>query len=159
MRMTPPRELRGPDPWYVYNFIRDLMAAFQAGGFDDPEDDILSFPRDMVPALTIHQAKGLEFSVVFVCATRATRGPGPAHHQEDLFRGYRVHEPEEKFSAAERAAHDIIRQYFVAFSRAKYGVILCLEQSVYEKILSGERAAGTSYPFLPASWLGRLRKV
>ncbi len=65
---TPPAELRGPDPWYVYNFTRDLMGAFESGGFDDAEDDILAFPRGMVPALTIHQAKGLEFSIVIVFA-------------------------------------------------------------------------------------------
>jgi DNA helicase-2/ATP-dependent DNA helicase PcrA len=158
MRQTPPVELRGPDCWYVYNFIRDLMAAFSVGGLDDAEDDILAFPRGMVPALTIHQAKGLEFSIVFVCATRETRGPGAAHHQEDLFGRYRVWEPQAGFSASERAVHDLMRQYFVAFSRPKYSLVLCLERDVYDGILRGGRKAA-AYPFLPASWLRTLPRV
>jgi DNA helicase-2/ATP-dependent DNA helicase PcrA len=154
----PPDTLRGPECWYVYNFIRDLMAAFNSGGLDDAEDDILAFPRGMVPALTIHQAKGLEFSLVFVCATRESRGPGAAHHQEDLFGRYRVWEPQQGFTAAERAVHDLIRQYFVAFSRAKYSLVICLETGVYDSILRASRKA-SAYPFLPASWLRTLPRV
>lgn len=158
MRQTPPDDLRGPDCWYVYNFIRDLMAAFSAGGLDDAEDDILAFPRGMVPALTIHQAKGLEFSIVFACATRESRGPGTAHYQEDLFGRYRLWEPQGGFSPTERAVHDLIRQYFVAFSRPKYSLVICLEADVYDGILRDGRKAG-EYPFLPAAWLRTLPKV
>src|SRR5207245_2201990 len=99
----PPAKLKGVDCWYAYNFARDLLGTFEQGGFDDAEDDILAFPQGMVPALTIHQAKGLEFSVVFACAPQRNRGPGAAHHQEDLFSSYRRRPPSGLFSPDERA--------------------------------------------------------
>lgn len=158
MRRDPPRGLKGVDCWYAFNFARDLLGAFDSGGFDDAEDEIVAFPEGMVPALTIHQAKGLEFSIVFVCAMQADRGPGSSHHQEDLFAGYRRHPASGSFSPAERAAHDAIRQHFVAFSRAKYGLVLCMEKETYDVVTKGGRAAA-DYPHLPSVWLRSLPRI
>lgn len=156
-KQTPPAILRGVDSFYANNFARNLMEAFQSGGFSDVEDDIVAFPAGMVPALTIHQAKGLEFSLVFVCGVTSHFGPGASHHQEDLFAPYRRRPRQGQFSAEERAIHDTLRQYFVAFSRPKYGLVLCLERGVYDGILDGSLAQ--EYPHIPATWLKKIGRV
>lgn len=158
MKREVPRGLKGVDCWYAFSFARDLLGAFDSGGFDDAEDEIVSFPSGMVPALTIHQAKGLEFSIVFVCAMQADRGPGASHHQEELFSGYRRHPASGGFSAPERAAHDAIRQHFVAFSRAKYALVLCMDEETYDAATKGGMSS-MPYPHLPSGWLRALPRI
>jgi ATP-dependent DNA helicase UvrD/PcrA len=80
----------------------------------------------MVPVMTIHQSKGLEFPFVFVGHMGETPNISATHELETLFSGYPAN-PARTFTrapASERAEMDLIRQYYVAYSRAKYALVL-----------------------------------
>jgi len=157
----PPDEIRGISPNVVDRIYRDLLGLLSSGGFNEIEDEIHNIPPGAVPALTIHQSKGLEFPIVFVCANRPGWGSGAEHHQEDLFHPYRKRPmfTHGQFSTEERAIHDDVRKLFVAISRAQYACGLCLTSQVYEGILNGDEGTKAAYPHLPAEWLrGLLRR-
>ena len=151
----PPEEIRGISPRVVDRIYRDLLALLSSGGFNDIEDDIHKLPPGTVPALTIHQSKGLGFPIVFVCANNPAWGPSAEHHQEDFFHPYRKRAvfTHGQFSAEERAMHDDVRKLFVAMSRAQGRCCLCLTSPVYEGILRGDESFTDAYPHLPAEWL------
>lgn len=150
----PPQDFGGIDPYYIDRFYRDFLSVFAQGGLEDAEDDFLAFPPGMVPALTIHQAKGLEFSIVFLCGLEAIRGPGAAHIQEDLFGPFRRRVHVETISADERVVHDEIRKVFVAASRPKYALVVCLSDTEFAGITDG--TLSNQYPHIPADWLAAL---
>ncbi len=156
-----PTPMHGVNPWLVDRFYRDLVTVFDAGGFNEIEDGLTGLPFDMTPALTIHQSKGLEFPIVFICAQRGFRGVSPEHHQERLFHPYRVHPMHSlgKFTGLEQAIHDDVRRLFVAMSRAQYACGLCLTREVYEGIVSGDESVLVNYPHIPSGWLANLEVV
>ena len=157
----PPQPMHGVNPYLVDRFYRDFVAVFDAGGFNEIEDGLTGLPFDMTPALTIHQSKGLEFPIVFICAQRGFRGVSPEHHQERLFHPYRVHPMHSmgQFTGAEQAIHDDVRRLFVAMSRAQYACGLCLTKEVYDGIVSGHESMIARYPHIPSEWLASLEVV
>jgi DNA helicase-2/ATP-dependent DNA helicase PcrA len=78
--------------------------------YEDPEDP---FPRGRVSFLTIHQAKGLEFPVVFVPNTVRRARPRVCDALIEPFLGPDREPP------ALRGAFDEARRFYVAFSRAE----------------------------------------
>jgi ATP-dependent DNA helicase UvrD/PcrA len=118
-----PGEVHGP---WLGSFYSLFIGYITQTGFDDEEDEEVICPPGMVPIMTMHQSKGLEFPFVFV----GHLGEGPkvsaSHKLETLFSGYPAN-PGRSFprvAESERAEMDLIRQYYVAFSRAKYALIL-----------------------------------
>lgn len=120
----------------VKELIRDFLGPIASGMQDVDEDLIGSFPRDRLSVLSIHQSKGLEFPIVIVdvgsdfksnhkahAFKRFPRAGAPAHRMEDLFR---PHTPlgAETRGQVDRAFDDLIRQYFVAFSRPQDALLL-----------------------------------
>ena len=95
-------------------------------GFDDEEDDDIIVPPNMFPVMTMHQAKGLEFPFVFVGSLREDARVGPSHQLESLFSVHSQNPARSGnlVSASDRAEMDLIRQYYVAYSRAQYALIL-----------------------------------
>ena len=111
----------------------ELFATFlgpiAAGVIGVNEELIETFPRDRLPVLSVHQAKGLEFPLVIVdvgsefatrhhaqAFKRFPSAPAQAHRMEDAFRPCSpLGRPNR--GALDRAFDDIYRQYFVAFSR------------------------------------------
>jgi DNA helicase-2/ATP-dependent DNA helicase PcrA len=95
-------------------------------GFDDEEDEDVICPAGMVPVMTMHQSKGLEFPFVFVGHMGETPKVSASHELETLFSAYPINKARTfaRPPAMERAQMDLIRQYYVAFSRAKYALIL-----------------------------------
>jgi ATP-dependent DNA helicase UvrD/PcrA len=81
-------------------------------------------PAGYFPIMTVHQAKGLEFDFVFVGNLGGTVSPGNAHRLEADLRQYRQAPPAVVHPIADAQWHDEIRQHFVAYSRAKYALIL-----------------------------------
>jgi DNA helicase II / ATP-dependent DNA helicase PcrA len=107
---------------FYYLFLGYVLNA----GFDDEEDEYVIVPTGMVPVMTMHQSKGLEFPFVFVGHMGENPNISAAHELETLFSGYPAN-PARTFTrapASERAEMDMIRQYYVAYSRAKYALIL-----------------------------------
>ena len=103
-------------------------------GLSDPEDEDILYPPDRVPVMTVHQAKGLEFPFVFISRMDEDFGTEAQHRLEEefsLFR-YRVYP---LMPAIERAKQDLIRFYFVAYSRAQYALVMMVPN---EKLLPGE---------------------
>lgn len=95
-------------------------------GFDDEEDDDVICPPGRVPVMTMHQSKGLEFPFVFVGHMGENPQVSASHEMETLFSAYPAN-PARAFArapAAQRAEMDLIRQYYVAYSRAKYALVL-----------------------------------
>lgn len=150
-----PEPIRGVNPFIVDAFYRDLLGVFKSGGFDEIEDEVESLPPRHVPALTIHQAKGLEFPLVFLTATRPFRGASTEQHQEDLFYPYRESSARdiERFSQEKRAMHDAIRRFFVGLSRAQSLCVITLQREVYDGLLARDDEITTQYPQLPPNWL------
>jgi DNA helicase II / ATP-dependent DNA helicase PcrA len=95
-------------------------------GFDDEEVEEVICPADMVPVMTIHQSKGLEFPFVFVGHMGGGIRISASHELETLFSAFPTN-PARIFMRPpiiQRAEMDLIRQYYVAYSRAKYALIL-----------------------------------
>lgn len=112
--------------YWLCSFYHLFLGYVLDAGFDDEEDGDTICPPGMVPIMTMHQSKGLEFPFVFVGHMGENPKPSAAHELETLFTLY-YENPARKFSrppAQERAELDMIRQYYVAYSRAKYALIL-----------------------------------
>lgn len=113
------------DSW-VRNFYFLFLGYLARQPLDEPEDQEVVVPPGMVPIMTIHQAKGLEFPFVFVGGLGTTATPGPTHQLDDILRGVPNipgrHFPTLPIDTA--AELDLIRQFYVAYSRAQYALIL-----------------------------------
>jgi DNA helicase-2/ATP-dependent DNA helicase PcrA len=144
-RVAPERP-RGPSPHFVDRFCRDFLATLAYEGLNDPVDGTQNLPTGAVPILTIHQAKGLEFPIVFVCGFKESFGAGSEHHQEDLLLPFRSRPVARGASAIHRGHHDTIRQFFVAYSRAQWLMALCVTEQAWES--TNEQV----YPHLPGDF-------
>ena len=82
-------------------FYNSFIGIFLRGGLDDPKEIQEIIPEDRVPFLTIHQAKGLEFPVVFVVDLA-----------EDIF-------PLTKKMASQKELEEERRLCYVALTRAQ----------------------------------------
>ena len=117
--------------------IRDFLAPI-AGGLAGVNEEIIdAFPRDKLPVLSIHQAKGLEFplSIVDVGSgflktdhrlQKRMRFPDRADLPQRLEDRARPFGPvgAPSRSAVDRAFDDLYRLYYVAFSRPRDVLLL-----------------------------------
>lgn len=116
--------------------IRDIFAPLAAGEIEIDEDLLETTPRDRLNVLSIHQSKGLEFLLVIVDVgsdfkmnhpkQRFKRFPdkhGRPHALEDVLR---PHSPLGKpaRSPLDRTFDDLLRLYFVAFSRPQDALLI-----------------------------------
>jgi DNA helicase II / ATP-dependent DNA helicase PcrA len=75
--------------------------------------------------MTVHQAKGLQFPVVFVTKIGIQQVSVDAALQlEDQLRPFRTNPIAAAFTAQQRAEQDYIRFFYVAYSRAQYSLVL-----------------------------------
>ncbi len=123
--------------------IRSVMHAYQRVLFpiaedliEVSEDALETLPRDRLNIMTIHQSKGLEFPITIVDIgaamqdlrwmrprSRFPTGPDTVHKLESYFRPYcDIGLPAR--DGLDRAFDDLVRNYFVAFSRAQDVLIL-----------------------------------
>jgi DNA helicase II / ATP-dependent DNA helicase PcrA len=113
-------------PGWVRQFYHLFLGYLSDAGMDDVADDEVICPPGMVPVMTMHQSKGLEFPFVFVGHAGAKASPSETHQLEETFDPYPMN-PARSFGrapATERAELDLIRQYFVAYSRPQYALII-----------------------------------
>lgn len=120
----------------VIELLRNFLAPIASGVIGVNEELVESFPRDRVSVLSVHQAKGLEFPLVVVdvgsefrtphysqAFKRFPRDEGEPHRMEDLFRPFSPLAAPAR-SGVDRAFDDLLRQYFVAFSRPQDALLL-----------------------------------
>ena len=83
-------------------------------------------PLGMVPIMTMHQAKGLQFPFVFVGHMGEQPDVSTAHRLESALAPFPTNATRSFARAPEatRAELDMIRQYYVAFSRAQWALVL-----------------------------------
>ena len=111
---------------WLASFYHLFLGYVLEAGFNDEEDEDVICPLGRVPVMTMHQSKGLEFPFVFVGHMGETPQVSASHEMETLFSAYPAN-PARTFLRApanERAEMDMIRQYYVAYSRAKYALVL-----------------------------------
>jgi DNA helicase-2/ATP-dependent DNA helicase PcrA len=111
---------------WLNSFYHLFLNYLNDTGLDDEEDDEVICPSGMVPIMTMHQSKGLEFPFVFVGHMGASAEISASHMLEDLFLQYPGN-PQRAFQRApaqERADMDLIRQFYVAYSRAEHALVL-----------------------------------
>jgi DNA helicase-2/ATP-dependent DNA helicase PcrA len=114
---------RLPSWWYSY-FFYGLCGYLSQRGLDDDEDEEVVCPAGYLPIMTIHQAKGLEFDFVFVGNLGASVSGNDAHRLEQDLRQFRQNPPAVVHAISDACWHDEIRQHYVAYSRAKYALVL-----------------------------------
>jgi DNA helicase II / ATP-dependent DNA helicase PcrA len=120
----------------VKQAYRRVLLPLADGIIQVSEDILETLPLDRVSIMTIHQSKGLEFPITVVDVgtalenlhwmsrnSRYPTGPDLPHKLEDEYRGYSdINVPDR--SPLYRAFDDLVRNYFVAFSRAQDVLIL-----------------------------------
>lgn len=110
---------------WLQAFYWGLVSILEAEGLNDEEDEYELFPRQRLPIMTIFQAKGLQFPFVFVAGVGNEQGtPSGSHQAETLLHRFRQHQQPLPFTEDERAIQDIARLYYVAYSRAQYGLFI-----------------------------------
>lgn len=112
--------------WRI-DFYYSLIGLMASEGLNDPEDEEVITPPNRLPIMTVHQAKGLEFPFTFVYGldddVRVDRVDTSIGLEEDLLQ-FRDHQLPKVFKPEERAMQDMVRFFFVAFSRAQHALIL-----------------------------------
>lgn len=128
--------------------IWNIFIPLATGAIDIDEGLLENLPKDRVNFMSIHQSKGLEFPLVFVdvCSEfksdhrlqRFKRFPKEGNkdcNMEDELRHFSQSLEVPNRSSIDRSFDDLIRKYFVAFSRAQDVLVLvglksCFEQSI-----------------------------
>jgi DNA helicase-2/ATP-dependent DNA helicase PcrA len=110
--------------WWYSSFYYGLCGYLEKKGLDDDEDEDVVCPVGYFPIMPVHQAKGLEFDFVFVGNLCASLPSNNAHQLEQDLRPYRTAQPPVVHPIAAARWHDDIRQHYVAYSRAKFALIL-----------------------------------
>lgn len=116
------------DPFWLSQLYNTLVTLLIQEGISDPEEEEVICPKGRVPFMTVHQAKGLEFPIVFVANINEKAEPSSEHIIEDEMEQFRKSIIQlTKIPADQRAKSDKIRFYYVAYSRAQYALFLLLD--------------------------------
>jgi superfamily I DNA/RNA helicase len=122
--------------------------------FDEPEDPHDQLPSGFVQVMTTHQAKGLEFPVVFVGDLDTEPWTGGTYWVEDQLDPYADISPIGNRNT--RATRDEIRRFYVSYSRAEEDLVLLKTGSGTTELSLGFQSDGTP---LDASWFSGDRSV
>ena len=108
------------------SFYLSLVALITELGLNEEEDPLENFPEGMIPIMTIHQSKGLEFPFVFVYGLSTWKPDTGNVLLEDVLRFYSDpgHSLLGKDDVEAMATLDVARMFFVAYSRAQHALIL-----------------------------------
>ena len=121
---------------FLTNLYNEFSGFIEAYGLNEPEDPDEIMPRGYVQVMTVHQAKGLEFPIVVVDNLDDKPEVGSDNLIEEFLGHWSTRKP--LGTALERAEQDLIRRFYVAFSRSKNLLILCGEKGSATKWSLGE---------------------
>ncbi len=113
-------------------FFGTFLRLLYEDGINQYEDPQRPFPEGHVQILTFHQAKGLEFPVVVV--GRLDKLPPPSNNEDKELKQFYHLSPFEPEQQVPR--FDLMRHYYVAFSRAQHLLILSASKSPNPYIVS-----------------------
>lgn len=144
------RQVESPGWTNVYDFRNQVKTLVQWGAENARTDEApLLVPPDAVTITTIHQAKGLEFPVVFMADVRAQRFPSSrARHTYDLPYSTEIVDPTD---LADNENYDAERRLmYVALTRAERYLFVTMSgsrRSRFYRTLVGEvrDVGGTDY--------------
>lgn len=144
---TPLAGQRGVLPVWNLGFYNLFFGYLSRSGLDEEEDEQVICPPGMVPIMTMHQAKGLEFPFVFVGHMSASASANASHKIETALSAFPTNAARAFVRLPEdiRAQLDLIRQYYVAYSRAEHALILVGSRSQFTK---GEIPCGPNQAWL-----------
>lgn len=122
----------------VESALRDIFAPLAESAIEVDEEVMPSVPRDRLGVMTIHQAKGLEYPLVVVDVasnfgrnhpkTRFQRFPDQpstvAALEDDLAAACSVGALRQQRTSLQRTFEDLVRLYYVAYSRAQSVLLL-----------------------------------
>lgn len=121
---------------FYYNFLQYVANS----GFDEPEDPYDQIPEGFVQVMTAHQAKGLEFPIVFAGDINRRDGPGGTHYMENELAPYSGLSLDS--TQDERADRDNVRRFFVQYSRAQDQLVLTGSRNSVKQIALGHDVSG-----------------
>ncbi|NBT25766.1 MAG: ATP-dependent helicase [Actinobacteria bacterium] len=120
----------------VIAIIENVLGPIAGRNIGINEDLLVTYPRDRLSVMSIHQAKGLEFPITIVdvgsdipsahASNAFKRFPetgASAHRMEDLLRTSSALGVAERDSV-NRAFDELYRQYFVAYSRPRHILLI-----------------------------------
>ena len=109
------------DTAWLINFYGSLVGHF-VNGMDDLEDEEVIIPDGKFPIMTVHQAKGLEFPIVFVYVENWKAEADAGARLEGEFSEYTDFK---RITTNQfiKTNQDMVRFHYVAYSRAQYGLI------------------------------------
>ena len=122
----------------IQSIIRDILAAVADDLVEVDEDIMPSVPRNRFNMMTIHQAKGLEFPLVIVDVASDFKKNSPAQKfrrfpddpssvaimEDDLAACTPIGALRTQRTAIQRSFEDLIRLYYVAYSRPQSVLML-----------------------------------
>lgn len=114
------------DHRWTPSFYHLFFGYLSRTGLDEEEEEDAIAPLGMVPVMTMHQVKGLQFPFVFVGHMGEDPNVSVSHQLETQLSPFPTN-PARAFARLPeqvRAELDMIRQYYVAYSRAQWALIL-----------------------------------
>ena len=121
---------------FLRAFYYQFSGFIEAQGLNDPEDPENLVPPGYVQVMTVHQAKGLEFPIVVVGSLSDAPHVSGDNWTEDFLSPWTARKP--VGSASDRAEQDLIRRFYVAYSRAKNLLILCGKKGTTSRWARGD---------------------
>ncbi|WP_415380494.1 ATP-dependent DNA helicase [Halosimplex sp. TS25] len=155
------RSTLSPSSWadsVSTNFLTDFYYLFcgylDATDFDEPEDPHDQIPEGFVQVMTVHQAKGLEFPVVFTSDLDSEPWTfGGTYWIEEELAPYADISP--LGDETERSIRDEIRRFYVAYSRAEEDLFLLDREDAPTDLALGYRDGDP----LPVDWFEGSRRI
>ena len=128
------------------SFYYSLLGVLAGNGLNEPEDPDEIIPMDRVPILTVHQAKGLQFPFVFVYGLSPSSSvlqPGSSTLLEADLAPFRHSSATGNQSVNDKTLQDLVRFYYVAYSRAQHALVLLANREDVKKQGIGFGEGGT----------------
>lgn len=139
---------------FLRGFYWQFCGYLEAHDFDEPEDPHDQIPDGFVQVMTVHQAKGLEFPVVFTSDLDSDPWMSGTYWIEEQLRPYAAIDP--SGSSSERAKRDELRRFYVAYSRAEEDQILLDQDGAPNTLSLGYTEEGDP---LRTEWFSDERRI